>query len=345
MKELLFRHRYVIIAHVIVWFLYLALTLPFALGIFKGLEYPSVALIFNIINVLFLLIFNYQYLTPYFLKNNDYLKCLVAMIFLVATTLVFRSYLDKIYYLGTLFEGEPFPQMNIRLSNFSMVVIVSSVIKFLEINEQRNKQELQRENRQLEAELGFLKSQINPHFLFNTLNNIYSFTYLKDERAPVMLTKLSEIMRYMLYECHEKRVPLLKEVELIKNYLNLEQLKNDKREMVDFYSEGIQNQHHIAPLILITFIENCFKHGNIEKDEKAWINIIIEVNENNILSVEIGNSKQENVTLNSNKTAAKRGGLGIENAKQQLLLNYPEKYQIDFEETENSYTVRLKITL
>jgi two-component system, LytTR family, sensor kinase len=345
MKEIFFRHRYLIIANVIVWFLYLVLTLPFALGVFKELEYPKIALLSNIITVLFLFIVNYQYLTPYFLKNNKYTKWILAMFALIIITVLFRTYLDTFYYLGTLFGGKPFPQVNLRLANFSMVVMVSSVIKFLEINELRNKQELLRENRQLEAELGFLKSQINPHFLFNTLNNIYSFTYLKDDRAPAMLTKLSEIMRYMLYECREKRVPLIKELELIKSYLNLEQLKNDNREIVDFYSTGVQNQHKIAPLILITFVENCFKHGDIGKSERAWINIVIEVDENSILSAEIGNSKQSSSIPKNKKTKQESSGLGIENAKQQLLLNYPERHEIDFEENENSYIVRLKISL
>jgi LytS/YehU family sensor histidine kinase len=242
-----------------------------------------------------------------------------------------------------LLNGQPFSQHNIRLTNFTMVVVVSSMFKFLEINERRNEELLQRENKKLEAELGMLKNQINPHFLFNTLNNIYSFTYLKDERAPLMITKLSEIMRYMLYECRENRVPLQKEVNLIKNYLDLEQMKNEEHLIVDFYAEGIQNHHRIAPLILITFIENCFKHGDWEKNEKAWISIELEVMEQDELSITIANSK-----VNKAYTAPKpeqASGLGLENAKQQLLLNYPEKHDLNIVQTDNSYTVQLKINI
>jgi LytS/YehU family sensor histidine kinase len=203
---------------------------------------------------------------------------------------------------------------------------------------------LKEENLRLSAELGFLQSQINPHFLFNTLNNIYSFAYRKDDRAPAMITKLSEIIRYLLYECRTKRVSLHKEMALIQNYLELESLRNDAVHNVDFYAEGIEEHHQIAPLILITFVENCFKHGDIHHNEKAWMTLHFEVDDEQVFHAEFANSRVEN-TEKKAKNTTKSSGLGMGNAKQQLALNYPKRHELTVENTPHSYTVKLNCSL
>ena len=192
--------------------------------------------------------------------------------------------------------------------------------------------------------MGFLQSQINPHFLFNTLNNIYSFAYRKDERAPAMITKLSEIIRYLLYECRTKKVPLQKEMALIKNYLELESLRNNAVQNIDFYVEGIEEHHHIAPLILITFVENCFKHSDIHYNDKAWMTLHFEMDEAQVFHAEFANSRVGNTEIKV-KNNANSGGLGMENAKQQLALNYPNRHELTIESTPHSYTVKLNCRL
>jgi len=122
----------------------------------------------------------------------------------------------------------------------------------------REKQELVTQN--MQSELRFLKSQINPHFLFNTLNNLYALTLKKSDKAPDIVLKLSEMMRYMLYECNEKRVPLKKEVNYIKNYLDLEALRQGKSVRIDFEVNGTVSDQKVAPLMFIPFLENSFNN-------------------------------------------------------------------------------------
>ena len=344
MKKRFYVNKFVIVANLIIWLLYSIMSLPHLVGASAGVTYPIPAFLFNVTTLLMLFYVCFYYINPYFLQKDAYFKWILTLLALVAAVVFGRYALDKVAYTGIYLNGKPFNPVGVRLMGAILGVALTALFSFLEVSEDRKQAILKAENRRLTAELSFLQSQINPHFLFNTLNNIYSFTYLKDDRAPAMITKLSEIIRYLLYECRTKRVSLQKEMALIQNYLELESLRNDAVENVDFYVEGVAEQHQIAPLILITFLENCFKHGDIHHNDKAWMTLHFEVDEEQIFHAEFANSRGENEPKKA-ENDTKNSGLGVENAKQQLALNYPNQHELTIESTPNSYTVKLTCRL
>jgi LytS/YehU family sensor histidine kinase len=205
--------------------------------------------------------------------------------------------------------------------------------------QQRDKKEL--ESQTLQSELKFLKSQINPHFLFNTLNSLYALTLKKSDLAPEIVLKLSEMMRYMLYECNEKEVPLNKEINYMKNYLELEKLRHGAKMLIDFKVNGEIINQKIAPLILIPFIENSFKHGINNQVSVGFVNLELNVYKND-LNMILENSKSPSLPKPSGK---KSGGIGLANVKRRMAILYPENHSLDIIESPNTYKIELNLNL
>jgi len=227
------------------------------------------------------------------------------------------------YFLSTLFTSIIFL--------FLSVVLKFSVDWFLNERIQRDL-----ENQRLSAELAFLKSQINPHFLFNSLNSIYSLAYQQSENTPGAILKLSEIMRYMLYECNDNKVDLSKELQYLQNYIDLQKIRFGNKAYIDFKLEGKVGNQQIVPLLLIAFIENAFKHG-VANDSLSPINMVITVDEQ-YLHFFIQNRKH------SNNTDA-MGGIGLNNVKRRLDLLYNGKYNLDIRDEIDTYTCELSLVL
>lgn len=198
--------------------------------------------------------------------------------------------------------------------------------KLSEINEQKKI-----------VELKALKNQLNPHFLFNTLNNLYTLTLEKSDTAPEVIEKLSSMLDYMLYRCDETYVPIEKEIELIENYLSLEQIRYEDRVTISF-KDTVSENVKIAPLLLLTFIENAFKHGVSQELDMATVVISLTTEENNIVFT-ITNTKPQIEALTS--TSKKR--IGLKNIENQLQLLYPNNYKLNIENTETKYMVHLKL--
>ena len=198
----------------------------------------------------------------------------------------------------------------------------------------RNQQMLQEK---LNMELDMLKAQVHPHFLFNTLNNLYSLTLTKSENAPVVVTHLSDLLRYMLYECNEKEVPLAKEMEVLKKYVELEKLRYGDRIDVSFSCTGNIESLLIAPLLLLPFVENSFKHGISEQLDQCWISIHAHAAGDEFYFT-LSNSYQA-------KVFSLAGGIGLQNIRQRLNLIYPERYSLDLKEENNLYLVKLRLRL
>lgn len=199
--------------------------------------------------------------------------------------------------------------------------------KFLKLNEQKKI-----------AELTALRNQLNPHFLFNTLNNLYSLALDKSDKTPEVIERLSDILDYILYRCKENYVPVQKEIELISNYLSLEKIRYGNRVSVHF-KHSIAPDVNIAPLLLLTFVENAFKHGVTQELGRAEINISLTTDTKNIL-FSISNSKPSNVV---EKTIEKGEPLGLKNVIQQLDLLYPNAYELTRDDQNNNYKVVLKL--
>jgi LytS/YehU family sensor histidine kinase len=224
------------------------------------------------------------------------------------------------------------------LVSFSIIAISTIwqiIIDWLKSESSRK--ELQTKN--MQSELKFLKSQINPHFLFNTLNNLYALTLKKSDLAPEIVLKLSEIMRYMLYECNEKRVFLRNELNYIQNYLDLEKLRQGQKVTINFTVKGNPDQLLVAPLIFTPFLENSFKHGLSNILDQGFVNIFLEIKDENILFL-IENSKTEKMPQ---KQHAISGGIGLVNVKQRLELIYPNQYELIIDNSPTVYSVTLKI--
>jgi ligand-binding sensor domain-containing protein len=188
---------------------------------------------------------------------------------------------------------------------------------------------------QLESELNSLKSQVNPHFLFNTLNNIYSLCQVNSRNAAPMVGKISEMMRYMIYDCNAQRVPLQKEIEYLQNYIELNQLKSHRKLNLKLDVTGDVHEHKIAPLLLINFVENGFKHGDVSVNDRGFITIRLTIDETKV-TFEMKNSYRE---LHHGKAIHK--GIGIENVKHRLALLYPHKHRLRMERNDNVFTVEL----
>jgi len=191
-----------------------------------------------------------------------------------------------------------------------------------------------------ESELRALKSQINPHFLFNSLNNIYSLSLGKAKSTPEAILKLSGLMRYMLYESNEDLVPLKREIVFMDNYVELQKLRSDQRSNIEYNKKGDPARIKIAPLLFLPFIENAFKHGIKGDPDGGYVKIRLVI-EDNIVDLYIENNKGEVEKVEKNEF----NGIGLNNVKRRLELIYPGKYELDIMEGEQSFQVGLKLNL
>jgi LytS/YehU family sensor histidine kinase len=223
--------------------------------------------------------------------------------------------------------------------NYPTVIGFALAIKLLKrwYIKQKETESLIREK--INAELQLLKAQVHPHFLFNTLNNIYSFILNGSERAPEMIKNLSSLLRYILNECNRTYVPLDKEILMIKDYIALEQIRYGDRLNLNLHIEGATNNKLISPLLLIPFIENSFKHGTSRMLTHPWVKLSINI-EKNFLEFSLANNKPEH----SIDIISKRG-IGLSNVKQRLQLIYPGTHTLQITEGKMSYDVYMRISL
>lgn len=192
------------------------------------------------------------------------------------------------------------------------------------------------ESEKEKAELSLLKSQVNPHFFFNTLNNLHALVVKKSSSAPDVILKLSEMMRYTIYEGEKPSVPLKQEVEYLTNYIDLHKIRYHRNVDIRFTS-SIDQQGEIAPMLLITLLENAFKHGIESMVESAFIHMNLESTENMIEFTISNNFNAE--THSANK------GIGLENLKHRLELLYPKKHELTIDQANDLFNVRLQIHL
>ncbi|WP_289054737.1 sensor histidine kinase [Carboxylicivirga marina] len=221
------------------------------------------------------------------------------------------------------------------LTNYEVPALVATIKLFkVWYLDQNKKQDLITQKQQ--AELNFLKTQVHPHFLFNTLNNLYALTLKKADEAPDVVIKLSDLLRYMLYECGEKFVPLTKELTFLTNYIELQSIRHDKS-IVNIKHERIGEPGNkvIAPLLLLPIIENCFKHGITQGDKEVQIQILLSIEENK-LTMHVKNTLNERI---KNFT----DGLGISNVRRRLELIYPNQHAFEINTDEGFFDVMIEI--
>lgn len=217
-----------------------------------------------------------------------------------------------------------------------MIGGIASAIKLMKCFYEKHQASLALEKDKMQAELHVLKAQLHPHFLFNTLNNIYSLSQHGSDKAPPMILRLSGMLRYVLYDGSKERVPLNGELNMIQDYIKLEALRYD--ESLDLSIDVPQTTNAvIAPLLLLPFVENAFKHGASRMLENPWISLRVELNQNS-LSMVLVNGRDPLATIHE-------PGIGIANVKKRLAMLYPQKFTLQLSEEEELFFVKLTIEL
>lgn len=323
--------------HVLIWAFLVALSI-FSNSQQADVVYMLFSLIFMGINIVTFYA-SYFFAIPYFTNQKKIFKGVIRAGILVIISVVVKftfamNYRDIII---------PIEHEITNLQYLATTVFTSSAYVLLSYAMRLgvNSFELERmrktlENEKLNAELSFLKSQINPHFLFNSLNNIYSLAYQKSDKAPEAILKLSEIMRYMLYESNVEKVALEDEINYLENYIELQKLRVKEHVFLELVVDVDNYQHRVMPLLLISFLENVFKHG-ITTDEQHPIKILIEV-KNKRLHFKAQNKKSN---LNKDRT----GGVGMTNLKRRLELGYPDKHSLNVQDNGSYYSSELFVYL
>lgn len=215
-----------------------------------------------------------------------------------------------------------------------LLILITLPLRLMELWHQQQNQRQRLESQRLEAELKFLKTQVNPHFLFNTLNNVYTLAVMRSERTPTMIMKLSEMMRYMIYDSAAERVPLEGEVAYLHNYIALQQLKTPQPQQIEFRVQGKLGGWEVPPLLFVPLFENAFKHGMLERVEQGWLKAELRVG-----TRELHFFMENNYEVHSQKD--KLGGIGLDNIRQRLALTYPSRHTLDIESSGGCFRLRL----
>ncbi len=213
----------------------------------------------------------------------------------------------------------------------------SALIEIASYANRKTKEAADFRNEKLESEMKFLKSQFNPHFLFNALNNIYTLSVIKSDKTPDNLLKLSGMLRYMLYDCKADKVTLGKEIEYLHHFIDLHLLKDSRGLNVEVNLDESRPDLEVAPMLFVPFIENAFKHSRIEDLENGWIKINLTTTDEEIV-FQVGNSLPKEAF-----TKDKIGGIGLENVRRQLELMYLDQHELDIQQKEDQFSVYLKL--
>ncbi|MFV0564252.1 MAG: sensor histidine kinase [Flavobacteriaceae bacterium] len=292
--------------------------------------------------------FNLFVLMPYFVYNKKYIQY-VALLMAAIFIMVVVKFNVTYYFISDDVWPEAEGQLNQFSFNYAITMMIGElyVITFVSaikltldyLREQKRVADLEKAH--LETELRFLRTQISPHFFFNTLNNIYSLAVEKSNKTPKIILKLSELMRYLIYDTREKRQTLENEIICIQNYLDLERVRHDDSLEVNVYISGDIHDKEIAPILLLTFIENAFKHGARKNIGHVKIDINFKVKEK-FLYFTVTNPMPQTVEGIDAKGQAK--GIGLENAKKRLALGYNKKdYKLSIKIRNDKFVVKLKI--
>ncbi|WP_312765922.1 sensor histidine kinase [Epilithonimonas sp.] len=254
---------------------------------------------------------------------------------------IIKNNADQTFFEAIQFETVLSNSMVViyTLSPFFFIKILFEILRIYNKTTELQQQKLEVEIQNINIEKDFLKSQLNPHFLFNTLNNLYGLSVKKDDSAPEVILNLSDIMSYTLYESNAEKVSLEKEIGFIKNYFELEKMRypKDKNIQLNISGEDDVSGLYIAPLMTFTFIENAFKYG-LRSSQNQFIRQEIEIKNNTFYFV------LEN-DIDKTETQKGFGGIGLENIKKRLQLLYPNQHILNIQTLENSFRIELKINL
>jgi sensor histidine kinase YesM len=339
------KKTHAILLHIGFWLLILIPTILFFL--FNEQHIPAHRYWFSIVSFAFTLInfyFFYSFLIPVFYRNKKSIYLLLGLT--ISFVLIYPWLQHKVFSLLINIFDWNFKRVRHREwfypESYTVTILYTGLAYLARfttrwIMDQQVKSELINRNQQ--SELALLRSQINPHFLFNTLNNIYSLVYTKSDEAPDAMTKLSDIMRYMLYEANTEKVMLSKEINYLRSYIELLLLRFSKKNFIEFNVHGDIEDKLIVPMLFFPFVENAYKHCN-KKSPVPGIKITLKVQED-LLTFTVVNSVRKETDISE----CDEGGIGLKNIKRRLELLYPGHHQLIISETASSYSIELHISL
>jgi hypothetical protein len=309
---------------------------------FEPTDFLRPLLLSNLLISFFIFYCNYLFVLPRYFKTKQYGKAWIGWISLLALWIGLRYLVEEImftHYLGisNYSSGTTVGYYIFDNIYWGLPSLIASFLIWLIndlINTEKENARLQEEKRN--AEVSFLRSQINPHFIFNTMNNIYSLVYHKSEKALPAIEKLSGIMRYVMKDNEGNKIELIKEIDYLKDFIELQSLRSVGEASVKFTIEGDPEGKMIAPLLLVAFVENGFKHGVVNDDENPFL-IKLAIAKNNLTfrcSNKIAGGKKD-----------ESSGIGLQNVKRRLELLYPGQYQLNIDQSNKQYTITLNIEL
>lgn len=312
---------------------------------YEGYITPALAFKITLIKVVDLALMVYvtnNVLIPYLLYKKRY-----ALFVFLFIGMILTSSISKMYIIGQVANDPNFFNLggNLKARIYDNViphfflVIAGAAFKLMfdQLSLQKKIAELAKEN--AEAELNFLKSQINPHFLFNSLNSVYFLIDKNNPDARQALHKFSDMLRYQLYEANGEKIPIEKEVTYLRDYVHLQQLRKDENYKVQFNCSSDVKNFSIEPLLLIPFVENAFKHISHKTDGNNFVKLDLS-RSNGYFVFAVENSHEKGIF-----TTEKHGGIGMNNVKRRLELLYPGSHQLKVDDEANTFKINLVLKI
>ncbi len=326
--------------HIIFWCLYAV----FLFVVFNIILDFKTAIIraFAIVFIQILIFYsNLKWILPHFYEHKKYAAYLFVNLAITVFSIGLNSFIERYtpYYIthNTVEHQSEVQHVNLEIILINIIPILLAIfISFFLYASKKRKQQEERALVLATAEKQFLIQQINPHFLFNALNNIYFLTYKTSPKGSAAIMQLSKMLDYSLYGEKQERVSLKEEVTYINNFIELFRLKDSKIVNIEFDHTKANLHKNIAPLLLIPFVENAFKHSDIEDTTNGFISIELSTQDNEI-TFKCVNSFISKKSVDSTK------GIGIKNVSRRLDLLYPQKHELEFKKSENRFSVLLKI--
>ena len=306
---------------------------------------------FIVLAVAALYAYSFRFLViPLFLKNKYWQSVLLFIAITAGISYTYKILMGiEFAVIDPMLRGKPMKTFDftilqgfflheIYIFEYSMIIFLVAFYKFLEIWTNKEQESSRLEQEKLQTDLQLFKARIQPHFLFNTLNNLYSLTLQKSRQSPEVVLKLSHLLSYMLYESQAETVPLEKELEMLKNYVALEQIRMQGDLEVSLNIVGEIKDKKIAPLLLFPFIENAFNYNFDKKEEINWVSVHIHILENT-LKFKLIHSKNEYNSTNYMESST------IQNISKRLNLLYPNHFELKITSEENIYLVNFVLQL
>lgn len=340
MQGLLYQ-RYQVAMHVLFWVSYLALVL-YALANRIEFEEALVHACLQVGTLILLVYANLYFFMPRLFRRGTYWRYVLAVLGLLVVVTTLRLAIAK--YMGLTLTSARLASMPLPLDGFFIsftlgliFIALSSAYYVLNTHARREQHLTRQHNQQLETELKLLRAQINPHFLFNALNGIYSLVYRRSEQAAPMLLRLSGMMRYLLEESDRAYVPLSREVTFIEEYVHLQCLRFGNQEQVTLHLDNQAPGAQVAPMLLIILVENAFQHGQLDQPG-TWVRIELRANATK-LHFEVNN------WYRSPPSRQPSAGIGLENARKRLAYLYPGRHQLHTGAEGTTFRAMLQLDL